>query len=265
MYELKPFETVLSVDAAITAFDAVHPAGFYFTGEMHDFWEAVCVVEGQANAAADGRIYALSSGDILFHKPMEFHRIWADEGEHRVVIISFAAHGEAMQAFENRQFKLTQKQINEFIETERKVSEVISGTDGIKSNVAKNALENFLLSLCVRDAAEALVPDGEFGRIVKVMRDNVAYNITLSELAKKLNMSESTLKKKFARYCDIGIMKYFNKLKIRRAIELLQDGESIKEVAFALGFSSINYFHTVFKRETGVTPISYLIGRGETK
>lgn len=267
MYELKPFSAVLCVDAVVTSFDVVHPAGFYFAGEMHDFWEAVCVIDGSANATADERIYKLGAGDLLFHEPMEYHRIWADGGEHRVAVFSFTAHGEAMEFFKERLLKLTPRQTDEFIRIGRMLSSVIDGCSDAESNMAKSALESFLLSLYVRGES---VPHGdneggEFSSIVGVMRENISSSLTVSDIARKCNMSVSTLKKKFAVYSDTGVMKYFNGMKIRRAIDLLQNGDSIKEVASALGFSSINYFHTVFKRETGMTPINYLISRGEAK
>ena len=43
----------------------------------------------------------------------------------------------------------------------------------------------------------------------------------------------------------------------RKAIEMFDMGMKPKEVAAALGFCEINYFYTVFKRETGHTPSEY--------
>ncbi|MBR2043868.1 MAG: AraC family transcriptional regulator [Clostridia bacterium] len=52
-------------------------------------------------------------------------------------------------------------------------------------------------------------------------------------------------------------MEYFNNIKIRKAIEHLKEGFSVKETAIALGFSDPNYFSTVFKRITGNPPSFY--------
>ena len=74
MYQLKPVERPFEVDALYNAIDVVRPQGFYYSGEMHDFWEAVFVVNGQATATADEKVIALRTGQLLFHKPMEIGR-----------------------------------------------------------------------------------------------------------------------------------------------------------------------------------------------
>ena len=40
-------------------------------------------------------------------------------------------------------------------------------------------------------------------------------------------------------------------------MELLEEDLSASQVAQMLDFSEISYFYTVFKRETGMTPIQY--------
>ena len=48
--------------------------GHRFLGEMHDFWEAVYVVDGEVIISADENIHNFKSGDIIFHKPLELHK-----------------------------------------------------------------------------------------------------------------------------------------------------------------------------------------------
>lgn len=40
-------------------------------------------------------------------------------------------------------------------------------------------------------------------------------------------------------------------------MQLLDEGKTACEVAKSVGFQEIPYFHTVFKRETGMTPTGY--------
>lgn len=44
---------------------------------------------------------------------------------------------------------------------------------------------------------------------------------------------------------------------INRAIELIEEGRSIKDTAEMLGYSSSQYFIMVFKETYGVTPYQY--------
>ena len=45
--------------------------------------------------------------------------------------------------------------------------------------------------------------------------------------------------------------------KIKAAIELLQDGENVSNVAERIGFGSQSYFSKAFKRETGISPSEF--------
>ena len=68
-------------------------------------------------------------------------------------------------------------------------------------------------------------------------------------------MSQSNLKKTFRKYSGVGIIKYFNELKIEKAQKLLNSGYSVKETAATLGYNDQNYFSVVFKRVKGYSPI----------
>lgn len=48
---------------------------FTFQGESHDFWEFLFVDKGTALVQTDTDLYRLQDGDIIFHKPNEFHSI----------------------------------------------------------------------------------------------------------------------------------------------------------------------------------------------
>jgi len=70
-------------------------------------------------------------------------------------------------------------------------------------------------------------------------------------------MSESNLKKIFYKFAGCGIMHYFNSMKVKKAAEFIGNGLSVKEAASRMGFTDQNYFSTVFKRVTGVSPAKY--------
>ena len=89
------------------------------------------------------------------------------------------------------------------------------------------------------------------------MKDHCEEDLKLEDIAALCNLSASSLKKIFHRFSDMGVMKYFTYIKIRRAIALLEEGRSIADISERLSFSSQNYFTVVFKRETGVSPGVY--------
>ena len=88
------------------------------------------------------------------------------------------------------------------------------------------------------------------------MRDGTkcGQNAQVDEIAALCSMSTPNLAKTFSRYTGMGVMSYFNSLKMSKAVELLKSGVSIKETSARLGFLNQNYFSTVFKRTMGLSP-----------
>ena len=270
-YEFTPVQRLITVEAVVTAFDTVHPKGFYFAGEMHDFWEAVLVCQGSATATGDERVYQLSAGQLLFHKPMEFHRIWAPEdSEHRVIIISFRALGPGMDHFAETYFQLDEERQRAFGRIADAIQETVRACREkreeypLLSSTAAVLLESFLLSLTEKTACAPEMLSKEeryYRRIVNCMSEHCCENLSVGELAFLCGMSVSNLKRVFALFSDRGVAKYFLSMKMRRAMELLEEGRRPCQVARLLGFEEPAYFHAVFKRETGMTPGEYRKGR----
>lgn len=51
---------------------------FVFPGETHNFWECLYVLSGSVCASGDGRVYNLTRGNMICHKPMEMHKFYTD-------------------------------------------------------------------------------------------------------------------------------------------------------------------------------------------
>ena len=266
LYQLKTVNRCVCIKSIIMGIDADRDKNFIFSGESHNFWEAVFVSEGEITAIADEQIYKLKQGMLLFHKPMEFHRLIADgKISSHLKIISFTAEGELMRNFENRWFNLSlseQDAFSEitdyFIKAKFAYSNSPNNFDYI-SNTAVTLLEGFLLKLKEKKGntpKHISYNEDIYYKIVKTMKNNCDKSLSVNDIARLLNMSASNVKRVFARYSDIGIAKYFLNLRIRRSKELLQEGLSPYEVAEKLSFKP-NYFYTVFKREVGTTPNKY--------
>jgi AraC family transcriptional regulator len=77
---------------------------------------------------------------------------------------------------------------------------------------------------------------------------------TLDELAALCNLSVRQLTRGFRASRDCSIGDYIANHRIQRAKRLLVSAESIKSVAYSLGFNSSSGFCFAFRRATGLTP-----------
>ena len=101
----------------ITAFKGKFEDNYSFNGEMHNFWELVYVTEGSLFVSEDSRVYELGEGDIIFHKPMEFHKIWVEKDQSaRAIIMSFESDDENVMELSHGVYKLDAERQNAFEE-----------------------------------------------------------------------------------------------------------------------------------------------------
>ncbi|WFD11091.1 response regulator transcription factor [Tepidibacter hydrothermalis] len=91
--------------------------------------------------------------------------------------------------------------------------------------------------------------------ILEYIHNNYQENIKLKQCADKYHTSPSYIARMFKKHCGVTFITYINNLKIKKAREMLKDGNlSIKEVADKVGYNNLNYFYKTFKKNTGVTP-----------
>lgn len=78
--------------------------------------------------------------------------------------------------------------------------------------------------------------------------------VSIPQLASVAGLSASRLKSKFKEQIGVPPAEYVLRRKIDRARRLLEQGKSVTDTAYQLGFSSSQYFATVFKRLTNTRP-----------
>jgi len=255
-------------------FEVHYDEGYAFSGESHNFWECVYVISGGICVSGDERVYNLSQGFIIFHKPLELHKFYVNDSRGAdLLIFSFSAEGALTTCLREKVFEVSasQKEIIasmiSFVHAHtREVSPASSlycrylepfDTIPTYSQMLTAYLEQLMLSLAENGSVSSVssAPDAViFGRAINYLNSNVHRQPSVPEIARFCNISEAGLKRIFDKYAGIGVHKYFLKMKINAALRLLQDGESVSVVAGKLGFSSQSYFSRAFKRETGMMP-----------
>lgn len=102
----------------------------------------------------------------------------------------------------------------------------------------------------------ALTPD--IGAALNWIYDHLTEDISLEELARISNLSESQFKHKFKKQMGSSPRDFINHEKIIYSTKIMGEKGKITDLAYDLGFSSSNYFATVFKKYTYMTPTEYL-------
>jgi AraC-like DNA-binding protein len=86
--------------------------------------------------------------------------------------------------------------------------------------------------------------------------------ISLTKLAKAVNISPTHLSEKFKQVTGVNFVDYVARTRFDKACELLADGDlRISEIAFEVGFQSLSQFNRVFKKFSGKSPSAYRTAR----
>lgn len=258
---------------------------FIFTGEKHDFWELVYADKGDVTVFADDKSYVLEQGNVIFHKPNEWHNVKANGiTAPNVTIITFESSSKAMEYFENKILPVshTQKELLSKIISEYTTAFTTAlndpyttkldrrrGIDGTAEQLIKLYLCEFLIlflrhnSLNVKNKSVRNLggsSNAVLNMLINYMNENLGRSITLKELSDYSGTNRTFIENLFKEALGTSAIDYFIYLKIELAKKYLrEDNHNITQISELLGYSSIHYFSRQFKKATGMTPSEYLL------
>ncbi|MDX2045365.1 MAG: helix-turn-helix transcriptional regulator [Chitinophagaceae bacterium] len=88
-----------------------------------------------------------------------------------------------------------------------------------------------------------------------LVKDFAAVPLTIQQIADKVSMSVSKLKKDFKLVYGFPVYEYYQKHRMERAKELLLSGDySIKEVGYKVGYQNLSNFSQAFRKQFNVLP-----------
>lgn len=282
--QLKEPKMLVEISNIVTVYYNEFTKGYYFDGEKHDFWELVYIDKGEVEVSADGINYQLSEGDIIFHRPNEFHTIGGNGiVASNVLVISFFCHSPVMAFFEQKVMKLTEQErrlLGLFIMESKKVFVEGLGRLYQESNRLKSPsvgaeqmmylyLQQFLIQLIRLELEPVNVErssgmlkktfkDATINKIVLYLQENMGESLLLDDICNEFYLSKTYLKRFFKNETGYTVMAYLKALRMEEAKKLIRENNlSFTEIAQKLGFDSVHYFSTSFKKHEGFSPSEY--------
>lgn len=94
-------------------------------------------------------------------------------------------------------------------------------------------------------------------KVTAYIENHYAEHITVSELAHKFYVSDSTISHLFKQKMGISIYHYITQRRLISAKNLISNGLALEQVATRVGFSDYSSFYRAFKQEYGISPRQY--------
>ena len=286
-YKSVVLEDSITINRVISVHYFQYMSDFSFPGESHDFWELVCVDRGEIDALAGERRLTLKKGNILFHKPNEFHNVLTNgKVSPSLVVIGFVCHSPAIKSFEDQLMSVqdTEKELLVHIIVEARNTfsgrlddpyqeELIFNSEPLtfgSAQLISHYLEQLIIhlyrryfsySLPVRSSrflAEASSGNDTYNRIVRYMEEHLGERMTIDRICRDNLVGRSQLQKLFRDTKGCGVIEFFSMMKIDTAKQMIRDNQlNFTQIADRLGYSSIHYFSRQFKQITTMTPSEY--------
>lgn len=283
-YSFTTLKNRIVVNKIVTVHYFEYGKEYEFCGESHDFWEFVYVDKGEMLIRAGEKWFKMKRGQIVFHKPGEFHNVKSDGVvAPNTVIVAFECRSKAMSFFKNKILNVNDEERKMLANVVREATKSFSSPLGdpflkkldryekeglfASEQMLKINLEQFLISLYRNNTTKTLkstpimkqnMENDIVTEIVEYMQENIKRKITLDEVAVFANMSKTSLKETFRKKMGKGVISYFADMKIEYAKSLIrEDTYNFTQIAEILGYDSIHYFSRQFKKITNMTPGEY--------
>lgn len=284
-YTPTPLQLAVDIRSIVTIHYFEYTSDYSYEGESHPFWEFLYVDKGEVDVIGGQRHHILHRGQIIFHEPGEFHKLWANgEIAPNLVVVSFLCDSPAMARFAGQVLTIS--------EVERAcMAAIVSAAQEVFANPLNDPntkcmvrreqaqpaseqmilvqLQLMLLHLLQAQGAPARsLPPANLIReknhqdcmdkITAYLEANLARRLTLEDICRENLMGRSFLQKLFREKTGGGVMEYFSSLKVEAAKQMIRQGRAnFTEISARLGYASIHYFSRHFKKATGMTPSEY--------
>jgi len=281
--------TLLNEELVIKKIVSVHyfeyAKDYVFEGEKHDFWEFLYVDKGEVEVMADTLGYKLKQGEMIFHKPNEFHNVWANgKIAPNLVVISFECKSKAIYYFENKILSIGDYEKNLLVQIIKEAKEAYSTPLNLPSlkkleerqnpifgceQLVKIYLEQLLIYMIrkgndikaesrISSAVKERYNEDMSKKVIAFLTENVNSKLTFDDVCQYSRLGKTKLKVLFKETTGVSVMEFYKNLKIEEAKRMIREEQyNFTEIADILGYTSIHYFSRHFKKVIGMTPSQF--------
>lgn len=236
---------------------------FGFPAHFHPSIEIVCSIEGEMGIVVDGESHLLRKDEIGVIFPDRVHRyehIPNTNSRGYLMLVSGKLMGEYRAMTENALPKnciIKKEELDEdCITALERLRHMQDATLLRQKAYARMVLCHLFEKLEITESEKC--EEAMVYRLVDYMERHFAENISLDTLSEALHANRYSLSRIFSSQLGMSFNDYLNSLRINRATELVQNGETISSAAFEAGFNNLRTFNRAFLKLMGKTPSEYL-------
>lgn len=231
--------------------------------------EFVFMLKGCQHYLVEGKEYKVQGGEVFITYPGEIHGtgekleekaifyylivdlecVWKEQygciKEEKELYLKLLESGKRIQALKK-----------EYAESCSRLMNLCQGNDNFKKTKIRNQLSELLLRLGEGGKEEKRIPkENKMDIILDYIQKHIKEELEIEDLIKLFCGTPPRFWTCFYNSTGVSPREYITREKVQNCKKELQKTEkSITEIAFEYGFSSSQYFATVFRKYCGTTP-----------
>ncbi len=241
------------------------PAGSIFEMHRHDYIELEFIISGQAEHIYNSDAFSLDAGHAYIVTQQDRHafRALSEVWLYNVGFYREALDPELVRALtggtqRNLCCCFDSQQVQQLGQLFEELLQEHSGEEELKELCAKVLLSRIVIAILRSAKIYASRPASLPQRALEQIHSRFHNELSLSMLAEELGVTPNYLGRIFRMDTGVCFNTYLNRIRLRYACNMLiYSGESVRRIAAMSGYSSLEYFFSLFKKHFGKTPVCY--------
>ncbi|MBR5157517.1 MAG: helix-turn-helix domain-containing protein [Clostridia bacterium] len=275
-------DTLAYMPAIVKTIEKIHDSSWSTTINRHDHYEMAYIKKGSAIYQVEGVDVNMTPNSIIIIKPERTHKFIVKSESCEFIVLSFkfkpqkddlASHVSLNDFIEYIEDDATGDFIHLKLNKKNDIVHVMNRI--LRERMKYQVWGDFLSCLLIMELfvllSRTLKQEWEqsaknrnlkLHELLNISKEyidnNYAKELTLSQVAKYIYLSDSYFAHSFKDKFGISPKSYLLKVRIEAAKELLENTDSkIADVALSVGFSSQQRFNDIFRKNTKMTPLKY--------
>jgi AraC-like DNA-binding protein/quercetin dioxygenase-like cupin family protein len=243
---------------SVVAIGVDYPSRQLMSSHNHQRGQLIFVVSGSMRVETDGGIWITTPGRAC----------WIPGGVTHKVIYTKASKARAAYIREDYLERLPNKccvlQLSALLR-ELVIAAVDLGRSYDENGQAGRLIQVLIDQIGGQMETPVFLPEGKdhrLRRLTALLYENPGDSRSLDEWCQLVGASARTLTRLFLNETGMTFSAWRQQLCLIRALEMMEEGQSVTQIAFALGYGSTSSFSTMFTRAMGEPPTAYT-GRHE--
>lgn len=253
-----------------------------FPLHWHEEMEIIYVIEGNINITIQNNEYTVHKNEIALIAPESIHSIRQHNDEHAVyfnILFRFSMLSGGEEAICKKKYldPIYERKfiMPEYLDDSNPIkSELeplinnltdINWPDGNKNELLIKARLLEIMHIIKNHCKKAQGDEKNANEVNRKIKKSLIYletnyheNITIAQIAKVSNFSESYFSKLFRQLTGSSFTRYLKDYRLERAAQMLRNSDSrVSDVAFLVGFNNLSYFTRAFKTKYKINPKAY--------